>query len=201
MRLIVLFGCAAALSVTVVGVVLAAEASDEKGPEGLGEILVPADPITVNSVPSPRQLVYQTNQYGAFLHYGPAVFLDGDWKSTPDRKIFNPTQLDVEQWVRVAKSFDAKHIVFSAKHHNGYCLWPTGTTDYSVREFTVEGRPGRRHRGPRHRVPEARDRFGVVLLRAGSAFPVPHGRPVGGQPSNVLAGLQAATRGTDVELR
>ncbi|MCX7428072.1 MAG: alpha-L-fucosidase [Planctomycetia bacterium] len=150
MRIIVLFGCAAALSAAVggavggavVGVVLAAEASDEKGPKGWETILVPADPIMVNSVPSPRQLIYQTNQYGAFLHYGPAVFLDGDWKSTPDPKIFNPTQLDVEQWVRVAKSFDAKHIVFSAKHHNGFCLWPTGTTDYSVR-----GSPWRDGRG------------------------------------------------------
>jgi alpha-L-fucosidase len=114
-------------------VVLAVDASAGDNQTGWEKILVPADPINVNSVPSPGQLRYQMNQYGAFLHYGPAVFLNGDWQATPDPKVFNPTELDAEQWVRVAKSFDAKHLVFSTKHHNGFCLWPTKTTDYSVR--------------------------------------------------------------------
>lgn len=51
----------------------------------------------------------------------------------PAADIFNPSQLDAEQWVKAAKSFGAKHIVLTAKHHNGYCLWPTKTTDYSVK--------------------------------------------------------------------
>jgi alpha-L-fucosidase len=100
---------------------------------GWEKIIMAADPLMVNSVPSPAQLRYQTNQYGAFLHYGPAVFLEGKWDIVADPKVFDPTELDVEQWVRVAKSFDAKHLVFSTKHHNGFCLWPTRTTDYSVR--------------------------------------------------------------------
>jgi alpha-L-fucosidase len=51
----------------------------------------------------------------------------------PDVSRFNPTQLDAEQWVLAVKSFGAKHLVFPAKHHDGFCLWPTKTTDYSVR--------------------------------------------------------------------
>ena len=46
---------------------------------GWEKIIAPADPLMVNTVPSPAQLRYQTNQYGAFLHYGPAVFLEGKW--------------------------------------------------------------------------------------------------------------------------
>lgn len=128
-----LIGLAALLNVFRADVVSVGRVSAGEGPAGWEKIVVPADPLLVNSVPSPRQLIYQTKQYGAFLHYGPAVFMDGDWAATPDPKVFNPTQLDVEQWVRVAKSFDAKFIVFSTKHHNGFCLWPTKTTDYSVR--------------------------------------------------------------------
>ncbi len=82
--------------------------------------------------PSPRQLRYQENQLGAFVHFGPATFLESDFISTPPADLFNPEELDAGQWVAAAKSFGAKHIVLTAKHHNGYCLWPTSTTDYSV---------------------------------------------------------------------
>ncbi len=85
-------------------------------------------------LPSPRQLAYQNNQLGAFVHYGPASYTgNSDMMSTPEASLFNPDQLDVEQWVMAAKSFGAKHIVLTAKHHNGFCLWPTATTDYSVK--------------------------------------------------------------------
>jgi alpha-L-fucosidase len=132
-----------ALLCTLIGAVMAASVSAGEDLKGWEKIVIPADPLMVNSVPSPGQLRYQTNQYGAFLHYGPAVFMDGNprgdgktpanWATTPDPSVFNPTELDAEQWVRAAKSFDAKHFVFSAKHHNGFCLWPTKATDYSVR--------------------------------------------------------------------
>ena len=114
---------------SIIGADDANSATDKKG---WSSILAATDPSQTSAVPSPAQLAYQTNQMGAFLHYGPAVFLDGDWKSVPDPKVFNPTQLDAEQWVRTTKSFDAKHLIFSSKHHNGFCLWPTKTTSYSV---------------------------------------------------------------------
>lgn len=62
--------------------------------------------------------------------------------SVPAADIFNPSQLDAEQWVKTAKSFGAKHIVLAAKHHNGYCLWPTETTDYSIKKSPWKGGKG-----------------------------------------------------------
>jgi len=94
-------------------------------------------------VPSPRQLAYQEKQLGAFVHFGlPTYAVSGaeynavfpfNPGSVPDPSRFNPENLDAEQWVLAAKSFGAKHLVFPAKHHDGFCLWPTKTTDYSVR--------------------------------------------------------------------
>jgi alpha-L-fucosidase/lysophospholipase L1-like esterase len=94
--------------------------------------------------PSPRQLTYQEGQLGAFLHFGLATFATNDAEyeaalhprnkpAIADRKRFNPTQLDAEQWVLAAKAMGAKHFVFTTKHHDGFCLWPTKTTEHCVR--------------------------------------------------------------------
>jgi alpha-L-fucosidase len=86
------------------------------------------------STPSANQLRYQEKQLGAFVHFGPASFIGGgDYLTPPPLDIFNPELLDAEQWVRAAKAVGAQHIVLTAKHHNGFCLWPTESTDYSVR--------------------------------------------------------------------
>jgi len=85
-------------------------------------------------LPSPKQQTYQNRQLGAFVHYGPATYTgNSDMLITPEAGVFNPDKLDVEQWVLAAKSFGAEYIVLTAKHHNGFCLWPTETTDYSVK--------------------------------------------------------------------
>jgi alpha-L-fucosidase len=85
-------------------------------------------------VPSPRQARYQDNQLGAFVHYSQAAYTpNSDMFATPPAETFNPAQLDTDQWVQTAKSFGAKHIVLTAKHHSGYCLWPTSTTEYSIK--------------------------------------------------------------------
>ena len=84
-------------------------------------------------IPNPAQLNYQSNQLGAFVHFGLASFTDGDFMETPDASVFDPEQLDAEQWVLAAKSCGARHIVLTAKHHSGFCLWPTETTEYSVK--------------------------------------------------------------------
>ena len=93
--------------------------------------LIPPSEIT--DKPTPQQLSFQKRQLGAFIHFGPATYIQSDMLSVPAADIFNPSQLDAEQWVKAAQSFGAKHIVLTAKHHNGYCLWPTKTTDYSVK--------------------------------------------------------------------
>ena len=101
------------------------------------------DAKTVACLPSPRQLAYQEKQLGAFAHFGLPTYAANDDEyqavfpfkpgKVPDPSRFNPEQLNAEQWVLAAKSFGAKHFVFPAKHHDGFCLWPTKTTDYSVR--------------------------------------------------------------------
>lgn len=87
----------------------------------------------VSYMPSAQQLAFQQRQLGAFIHFGPATYTNSDFMTVPDASIFNPTRLDAEQWVKTAKSFGAQHIVLTAKHHNGFCLWPTKTTTYSVK--------------------------------------------------------------------
>jgi alpha-L-fucosidase len=84
-------------------------------------------------LPTPRQLAYQERQLGAFIHFGLATYANADMMSVPEAARFRPTRLDAEQWVKTAQSFGARHIVLTAKHHNGFCLWPTQTTDYSVK--------------------------------------------------------------------
>ena len=171
MRTRLLIGLAVLLNILPAGVVSVSHASAGEGPAGWEKIVVPADPM-VNSVPSPRQLIYQTKQYGAFLHYGPAVFMNGDWAATPDPKVFNPTQLDVEQWVRIAKSFDAKFIVFSTKHHNGFCLWPTKTTDYSVRRSPWKNGRGDVIRELAAACKKHKIALGLYYSGQGSTFPL-----------------------------
>lgn len=84
--------------------------------------------------PTMQQLAYQQDQIGAFVHFGPATFNKSEFLLVPAADLFNPTKLDAEQWVKTASLFGAKHLVLTAKHHNGYCLWPTGTTDYSIKQ-------------------------------------------------------------------
>ncbi|MEQ9288981.1 MAG: alpha-L-fucosidase [Cyclobacteriaceae bacterium] len=88
---------------------------------------------TTRRKPNADQLAYQENPLGAFIHFGPATYIESDMLSVPPVDIFNPVKLDAEQWVKAAKSFGAKSVVLTAKHHNGFCLWPTRTTDYSVK--------------------------------------------------------------------
>ena len=92
--------------------------------------------------PAPRQLRTQNWQLGAFLHFGLPTYAktQAEYKSVfplapgmPDASRFDPKELDAEQWVLAAKSFGAKYFVFTTKHHDGFCLWPTKTTEYCVR--------------------------------------------------------------------
>ncbi|MHC4981577.1 MAG: alpha-L-fucosidase [Planctomycetota bacterium] len=93
--------------------------------------------------PTPRQLEFMDYELGMFIHFGLNTFTGqqhGDGKQPPSK--FNPTDLDCEHWMRVAKSMGAKYVVFTARHEGGFCLWPTRTTDYSV-----AGSPWRNGRG------------------------------------------------------
>ncbi len=84
--------------------------------------------------PSPQQVEWQDLEFGVLIHYGPNSFMDREWgDGTADPKVFNPTELDTEQWMRAIKAAGAKYVVLVAKHHDGFCLWPSEQTDYSVK--------------------------------------------------------------------
>jgi alpha-L-fucosidase len=89
--------------------------------------------------PSPQQVEWQDLEIGAIIHFGPNTFLDREWgDGTADPKVFNPTQFDPEQWMQALQSAGIKYVVFVAKHHDGFCLWPTAQTDYSIKSSPWE---------------------------------------------------------------
>ena len=84
-------------------------------------------------VPTPQQLAWQQMEFTAFLHFGINTFTGNEWGSgKEDPAVFNPTELDCEQWVRSLKEGGFKMAIITAKHHDGFCLWPTKTTKHSV---------------------------------------------------------------------
>ena len=84
-------------------------------------------------VPTPEQLTWQRDGFGVFFHFGVNTFAGKEWSDgTLSPQIFDPTELDADEWVRLARDMGAKYVILTAKHHDGFCLWPTATTDYSV---------------------------------------------------------------------
>ena len=91
-------------------------------------------PAALGPIPSERQLAWHDMEYYAFVHFNMNTFTNREWGTgaeTPDQ--FNPTELDARQWARVAKDAGMRGIILTAKHHDGFCLWPTKTTEHSVK--------------------------------------------------------------------
>jgi alpha-L-fucosidase len=93
--------------------------------------------------PSASQLLWQRDELAMFLHFGVNTFTDREWgDGTEDPAIFAPSQLDARQWARVAKAAGFRTMVLTAKHHDGFCLWPTATTKHSVASSPFRGGAG-----------------------------------------------------------
>lgn len=87
------------------------------------------------ALPTPAQVNWQDLGFYWFIHFGPNTFTNEEWgHGTEDPNLFNPTQLDCRQWARLAKASGAKGIILTAKHHDGFCLFPSQYSTHTVRE-------------------------------------------------------------------
>ncbi|NEU70251.1 alpha-L-fucosidase [Spirosoma agri] len=112
------FSCALLLCIGLTGIVCA----QPKAPKPFGPI------------PNENQMRWQEMEYYAFIHYSTNTYTDQEWGyGDDDPKIFNPDKLDCRQWARVCKEAGMKGIILTAKHHSGFCLWPSKYTEYSVK--------------------------------------------------------------------
>ncbi|MEO5821905.1 MAG: alpha-L-fucosidase [Vicinamibacteraceae bacterium] len=93
--------------------------------------------------PTASQLAWQRDELALFVHFTVNTFTDKEWgDGSESPRIFDPSRLDARQWARAAKRGGFRSLILTAKHHDGFCLWPTRTTDHSVRSSPWRGGSG-----------------------------------------------------------
>ena len=93
--------------------------------------------------PAPYQVAWQDLEFGVIIHFSTNTFLNQEWgDGTASPSTFNPSQFDPEQWMKAIRDSGAKYVVLVAKHHDGFCLWPTEQTNYSVKSSPWKGGKG-----------------------------------------------------------
>lgn len=98
-----------------------------------------AEKITPADSPNKCQQNLIDRGYGMFIHFGMNTFNQQEWsEGADDVTVYNPSQLDCEQWARVARDAGFRYIILITKHHDGFCLWDSQVTDYDVASSPVK---------------------------------------------------------------
>ena len=114
--------------------------------------------------PAPQQVAWQDLEVGVLIHFGTNTFLDREWgDGTADPRIFNPSDVTPEQWMKAAKSAGARYAILVAKHHDGFCLWPSAQTTYSIKGSPWKNGSGDLVRETSEAAGKYGLRFGVYL--------------------------------------
>lgn len=94
-------------------------------------------------LPDSVQLAYQKMETIGFIHFTVNTFTDKEWGYGDEKpELFNPKKLDAEQWVRIAKAGGLKELILTAKHHDGFCLWPSAYTEHSIKNSPYKNGKG-----------------------------------------------------------
>jgi alpha-L-fucosidase len=126
-----------------------AEQLEERSPALNFILLKPQEPLdgivrtAAHIVPSSNQLAWQEREFIAFAHFGMDTFTDREWgEGTESPSLFNPADFDARQWVKVLQEAGMKMLIVTAKHHDGFCLWPSQYTNHSVTASPWRGGKG-----------------------------------------------------------
>ncbi len=102
-----------------------------------------ADKILIQTTPSPAQIKHQQMEFYAFVHFTVNTFTNKEWgDGTESPEIFNPEKLNCDQWVSACKSAGMTGLILTAKHHDGFCLWPSAYTEHSVKNSPYKNGKG-----------------------------------------------------------
>ena len=91
------------------------------------------EPLPFGVIPSRQQVEWHQMEYNMFVHFGPNTFTGSEWGSGKEKaELFNPEDMDCRQWTSIAKAAGMNGVIITAKHHDGFCLWPNPMSHHTV---------------------------------------------------------------------